>query len=185
LFGDNANEKAIKKYEFGLGVTSPSILHFSTHGFFSPQEISKSNGLTETNDHLVRSGLIMSNLTKNQLNLNENKDDGILSALEISQLDLSETELVVLSGCETGLGDVNTSEGLYGLSRAFKIAGAANIVQSLWQIPDYQTMELMRHFYTNLIINKLKPNVALKNAQNSMRSKKYEPYFWAGFLIVE
>lgn len=185
LFGDNANEKAIKKYEFGLGVTSPSILHFSTHGFFSPQEISKSNGLTETNDHLVRSGLIMSNPTKNQLNLNENKDDGILSALEISQLDLSETELVVLSGCETGLGDVNTSEGLYGLSRAFKIAGAANIVQSLWQIPDYQTMELMKHFYTNLIINKLKPNVALKNAQNSMRSKKYEPYFWAGFLIVE
>lgn len=185
LVGDNANESYIKKYEFGLGLTSPSLIHFSTHGFFFPQEKENNISFQENNDPLLRSGIIMSNPTNNQIKLSENRSDGFLTALEVSQLDLSNTDLVILSGCETGLGNVYTSEGVYGLRRAFKIAGVDKIILSLWQVPDYQTMELMNLFYINLISNKLKPKEALQNAQKTIRKKKYEPYYWAGFLIVE
>jgi CHAT domain-containing protein len=83
------------------------------------------------------------------------------------------------------LGIFIRQKGVYGLGRAFKIAGVNKIIMTLWQVPDYQTMELITLFYHNLLIRKLCPRKALHEAQKTMRLKKYEPYYWAGFIIVE
>jgi CHAT domain-containing protein len=91
--------------------------------------------------------------------------------------------LVVLSACETGLGDLKGNEGVYGLQRAFKMAGVKYIVMSLWQVPDAQTVELMEYFYKELLSgNDIRKAFAL--AQNKMKDK-YEPYYWAGFVLME
>ncbi|MBK6363895.1 MAG: CHAT domain-containing protein [Saprospiraceae bacterium] len=112
-------------------------------------------------------------------------DDGILTAYEISQLNLSNTELVVLSACVSGLGYVYGHEGIFGLQRAFKIAGVKNLIVSLWSIPDFQTKELMVLFYENWLIKKMTIRNSLKLAQETMRNQGYEPYYWAGFVLVE
>ncbi len=112
-------------------------------------------------------------------------EDGILTAYEISQMDLSNTELVVLSACETGLGDIKGNEGVYGLQRAFKIAGVKNIIMSLWQVPDYHTKELMIRFYKNWLEEKMDISAALLAAQNSLRAEGFEPFYWAGFVVLE
>lgn len=107
------------------------------------------------------------------------------SAYEISQLDLRHTDLVVLSACETGLGEIAGNEGVYGLQRAFKIAGAKHLVMSLWQVPDYQTQELMTIFYQKMLLERMSVRVALQAAQEEMRQRNYEPYYWAGFVLIE
>jgi CHAT domain-containing protein len=113
----------------------------------------------------------------------DSTDDGILTAYEISNLDLSEAKLVVMSACETGLGDIKGSEGVFGLQRAFKLAGAQNIIMSLWKVPDAQTKELMKSFYQNCFKG-LSVSDALRSAQLEM-SKKYPPYYWAAFKLLE
>ena len=135
---------------------------------------------------MLRSGLIFSGANKAWSNPNyesDSTDDGILTALEISNLDLSEAKLVVMSACETGLGDIKGSEGVFGLQRAFKLAGAKNIIMSLWKVPDAQTKELMKLFYENCF-NGLSVSDALRAAQKEM-SKKYPPYYWAAFKLLE
>ena len=112
-------------------------------------------------------------------------EDGILTAYEISQLNLKNTELVVLSACETGLGDIQGNEGVYGLQRAFKIAGVRNLIMSLWQVPDQQTSELMTTFYRYWLIKKKSIRESLKLAQNDLRKQGLEPFYWAGFVLVE
>jgi CHAT domain-containing protein len=112
-------------------------------------------------------------------------EDGILTAYVVSLIDLSVTELVVLSGCETGLGDIKGNEGVYGLQRAFRIAGAKNILMSLWQVPDFATQELMTLFYTNWIKEKMDLPEAFRKAQATMRAKRPNPVYWAGFVLVE
>ena len=113
----------------------------------------------------------------------EGTEDGIVTAYEIAQLNLSKTELVVLSACETGLGDVKGNEGVFGLQRAFKLAGVKKMIVSLWQVPDKETAELMRIFYGYWIKGKT-ISEALIQAQSDMR-KKYSPYYWAAFVLVE
>ncbi len=113
----------------------------------------------------------------------EGVEDGIATAYEISQLNLSNTDLVVLSACETALGDVKGSEGVFGLQRAFKMAGVKKMIVSLWQVPDKETAELMTAFYTcwmkgNTI------NHSFREAQAGMR-KKYPAFYWAAFVLVE
>ncbi|MFH2094835.1 MAG: CHAT domain-containing protein, partial [Bacteroidota bacterium] len=110
-------------------------------------------------------------------------EDGILTSQEVSKMDLSNTKLVVLSACETGLGEIKGSEGVYGLQRAFKIAGVEYIIMSLWQIPDEQTVELMDAFYTYWLKGD-DINTAFSKAQLEM-SEKYEPFFWAAFVLVK
>lgn len=137
---------------------------------------------------MLRSGLILAGANSNwnrELSNTDEKEDGILTAYEISTMDLSNTELVVLSACETGLGDIQGNEGVYGLQRAFKIAGVHHVLMSLWQVPDKQTSELMRLFYENWITHKMSIRDALYKAQNTMRRKGYEPYYWAGFVLME
>lgn len=110
-------------------------------------------------------------------------EDGILTAQEVSTMNLCKTDLVVLSACETGLGDIKGSEGVFGLQRAFKMAGVKNIIMSLWQVPDKETAEFMEFFYKNLVKEKEIKN-AFKKTQMTMR-KKYAPYYWAAFVLVE
>jgi tetratricopeptide (TPR) repeat protein len=191
--GQDASEEAFKA--LGRGEASPNIIHISTHGFFFPDPASATQTnfgnmepVFKTSDHpMIRSGLILAggNQAWKTGQPPANREDGILTAYEISQMDLSHTDLVVLSACETGLGEIEGNEGVYGLQRAFKIAGAKNLVMSLWQVPDYQTQELMTTLYRNMLEGKMPARQALLAAQDDMRRKRYEPYYWAGFVLVE
>ncbi len=176
-----------------LSGNSPQILHIATHGFFLPQTEKKKKdaGLVEAStfsladDPLLRSGLILSggNYAWSGKTPIEGVEDGIATAYEISQLNLSNTELVVLSACETALGDVKGSEGVFGLQRAFKMAGVKKMIVSLWQVPDKETAELMTSFYSYWMKGKT-INDAFTQAQAEMR-KKYSPFYWAAFVLVE
>ena len=176
---------------------SPRILHIATHGYFfpDPKEQSMSIGLSGQNepvfkksDHpMLRSGLIMAggNAAWQGKQTLEGREDGILTAYEISQMNLSNTELVVLSACETGLGDIQGNEGVYGLQRAFKIAGVKYLIMSLWQVPDKQTSMLMTTFYRKWLEDKLSIPQAFHAAQKELREMGFDPYQWAGFVLVE
>ncbi len=193
IFEDrNATEESIKQLD---GRTTPFILHLATHGFFFPDpEIEMSNEFLiegkskvfKTSDNpMMRSGLVFSGANKSwgKVNDNQSGDDGILTASEISNLDLSACELVVLSACETGLGEVKGSEGVFGLQRAFKMAGVENIIMSLWKVPDTQTAELFDIFYSECFAGKT-IHEAFHSAQAKMKAK-YSPYYWAGFVLLE
>lgn len=188
--GYRATEEAFKN--IGNNDTSPRILHIATHGYFfsDPDNGSdESEPIFKKSDHpMIRSGLIMAGgnyAWQTGTALGPHMEDGVLTAHEISQLNLSNTELVVLSACETGLGDIKGNEGVYGLQRAFKIAGAKYLIMSLWQVPDYQTHELMTTFYSFWIGQKMTIPKAFQAAQNEMRVKYRDPYFWAGFILYE
>lgn len=111
------------------------------------------------------------------------KEDGILTAYEIAHIDLGSTDLLVLSACETALGDLQRNEGVIGLQRASKMAGVKQLIVSLWRVPDKLTAELMTLFYHNWLSGQSTRD-ALRSAQLNMR-KKYPPYFWAAFVLVE
>ncbi|QYS89626.1 CHAT domain-containing protein [Flavobacterium davisii] len=134
---------------------------------------------------MMRSGLLFAgaNNSWRKTNNETNADDGILTAKEIANLDLSNCKLVVLSACETGLGQINGSEGVFGLQRAFKMAGVQNIIMSLWKVPDVQTAELFGIFYA-ACFNGKSIQEAFNEAQNKMK-EKYSPYYWAGFVLLE
>lgn len=167
FLGVTATEKNVKKVE------SPLVLHIASHGYFIENNGSNINPF-------IRSGIIFSGVNSNYNNIS---DDGILTALEAANLNLSETKLVVLSACETGLGDVRNGEGVYGLQRAFTIAGAENLIMSLWKVDDSVTSELMIHFYqawsTGHSIGE-----AFKMAQTKVRSKNENPYYWGAFILL-
>lgn len=173
------------------------LIHIATHGFFlshddliknefEPTGMDLLNPIRSTEHPMIRSGLILASANNawSGKNAPGRKEDGILTAYEISQLDLSKTELVVLSACDTGLGAIEGNEGVYGLQRAFKMAGVKYIMMSLWPIPDLETQELMTLFYKNWIKGDA-IRAALWNAQQQMRQKYPNPYYWAGFILVE
>jgi tetratricopeptide (TPR) repeat protein len=195
LTENEAIEESVKKIS---GNSSPDILHIATHGFFFPDAIKNSdkNGLIREGDlsapafkvsenPLMRSGLAFAGANHSWAgeDIPFDLDDGILTAYEVSNMYLPNTELVVLSACETGLGEIKGSEGVYGLQRSFKIAGADYILMSLWQIPDYQTYELMGIFYENCF-NAMTIKDGFRTAQQIMR-KKYDPFYWAAFVLIE
>lgn len=196
-FGSSGSEEIFK----GIGdekMVSPDIIHLATHGYFfqNPKEELNEIGDKVLAEHfvkisekpMVRSGLILAGANyawQNGRPFKQNQEDGILTAYEISQLNLRNTKLVILSACETGLGFIEGNEGVYGLQRAFKIAGVKNILMSLWQVPDKQTSELMQLFYKNWVDKKLSIRDSLTAAQNTLRKKGLEPYYWAGFVLME
>ena len=113
----------------------------------------------------------------------EGVEDGVVTAYEIAQLNLGRTALVSLSACETGLGDIQGSEGVFGLQRSFKMAGVNKMLVSLWQVPDRETVELMTSFYSYWLGGK-SISASFYQAQGEMR-RKYPPYYWAAFVLVE
>jgi CHAT domain-containing protein len=188
-----ATEETIKELD---GKTTPYLLHLATHGFFFPdpkQELPRENLLSDhkseifktAEDPMMRSGLLFAGANKywGKPAQNLTSDDGILTASEISNLDLSACQLVVMSACETGLGQINGSEGVFGLQRAFKMAGVKNIIMSLWRVPDAQTAELFDIFYNECLSGKT-IHKAFQLAQAKMKIK-YPPYYWAGFVLLE
>jgi len=112
-------------------------------------------------------------------------EDGILTAYEVTHLDLNNTKLVVLSACNTGLGDLHDTEGVLGLQSAFKLAGVNHVVASLWKVNDKATKELMVAFYKNLLNKKQDVATALRNAKAEMRHLGAKPNNWAGFILIK
>ncbi|MBW8048804.1 MAG: tetratricopeptide repeat protein [Cytophagales bacterium] len=179
-------------------VTNPKVLHIATHGFFNKD----SDDETQDNP-LLNAGLMLAGasttLNKSSLPAESlvqagssirhssfvihNLEDGILTAYEAMNLNLDKTDLVVLSACETALGEVRNGEGVYGLQRAFIIAGAQAIIMSLWKVNDVTTRELMITFYKNWVSSGNKQD-AFKKAQLSLKEKYKFPYYWGAFVMI-
>jgi CHAT domain-containing protein len=184
----NASEDNFKNLS---GENAPKILHIATHGFyFPPTKTKPTNFITEDKNTpkdfpLLRSGLVLSGVNNywGKDTLLENKEDGIVTAQEISTLNLLNTDLVVLSACQTALGDINGSEGVYGLQRAFKMAGVKKLLMSLWEVPDAETAELMQLFYSNVFKGETY-YTAFRKAQLALKAKYKDPTKWAGFVLV-
>ena len=191
FLGHQATEESFK--QLGQNEPAPQILHLATHGFFYPLpedfvSNSSASAFKTSGNPMIRSGLIMAggnHAWKTGKPLQPDMEDGILTAYEVSQVNLSNTELVVLSACETGLGDIEGNEGVYGLQRAFRVAGAKNLIMSLWNVPDEQTQEMMVMFYGYWLNEGMELREAFRKAQQEMR-KKYSPhYYWAAFVLIE
>jgi len=189
LNGKKATETSFKK--IGTNTPSPRILHLATHGYFFPDPKKDAKTGFRASEHpLIRSGLILAgaNHAWRGGNVPAGQEDGILTAYEIAQMDLSNTELVVLSACNTGLGDIEGNEGVYGLQRAFKMAGAKYILMSLWSVDDKKTYEFMTRFYELYQTEGKSIPEAYQMTQNEMRKKyalPFNPRNWAGFVLVQ
>ena len=172
----------------------PQFLHLATHGFFLPPQPEKPNNdqnqgnlsldnqtpvFSTAENPLLRSGLALAGFNQRD----SGDEDGVLTALEVTGLNLRGTKLVVTSACETGLGDVQAGEGIYGLRRAFTLAGAQSQLMSLWKVSDEGTKDLMVEYYTR-IQNGEARGEALRQVQLEMlRSEdRSHPFYWAAFI---
>lgn len=181
LTGANATEASLKQ------VTAPKILHIATHGFFLTNQSSEANvkdtrainAKAKIENPLLRSGLALAGANVRKAD----GEDGILTALEASGLNLWGTKLVTLSACDTGIGEVKTGEGVYGLRRAFVLAGTESLVMSLWPVSDLVTRELMTGYYKGLKQG-LGRGEALRQVQLRMlkRKSREHPFYWASFI---
>lgn len=153
-------------------VSSPAILHIATHGFFVEDFASLVNPM-------IRSGLVMAGVRQRD---KDQREDGILTAYEATNLNLENTSLVVLSACDTGLGEIRNGEGVYGLQRAIIVAGANNLMMSLWKVDDEATALLMGEFYDNWLNGENQS--AFRKAQMVLRQKYPDPYYWGAFIML-
>lgn len=183
--GMDANEYKLKNLE------SPTVLHLATHGFFLKDAQIKHNSDFDnsiTENPLMRSMLFLAG-SKHSLNNNDSlnlinmEEDGILTAYEAQNLNLQNTEMVVLAACETGLGEIKNGEGVYGLQRAFLQAGAKSVMMSLWKINDKATKDMMLSFYKNWLSGKTR-NEAFRLAKKEIKKKYKYPYYWASFVLI-
>lgn len=162
--GEKASESVLKQSN------SPTVLHIASHGFFSTNSYE---------DPMFSSGLMLTSY-RNDNQVEE--DDGRLTGYEAMNLSLEATDLVVLSACETGVGNIKVGEGVYGLQRAFKVAGAKNIIISLWLADDWTTQSLMKEFY-HLWLSEGNRRHAFRLAQQKMKDKYAHPYYWGAFVM--
>ena len=187
-----ANEESFK----ALSGSEQAIIHIATHGFFWQKDsaaqykyfASMNEDYALRNiDPMRRCGLLFAGaniaLQGKSASLPEGVQDGVLTAQEISLMDLSNTKLVVLSACETGVGELN-GDGVFGLQRAFKKAGVETLIMSLWRVSDQATQLLMTEFYKNWTSGQDK-HTAFRNAQNTVRQRYEEPTYWAGFIMLD
>ena len=173
-------------------IKGPALLHIATHGYFLKDVDSKGSAfginIENANDNpLLRSGIILAGgaatVGGSRIPNLQSNDNGILTAYEAMSLNLEGTDLVILSACETGLGDVKAGEGVYGLQRAFLVAGADALIMSLWKVDDAATQMLMTNFYQNWakLGNKQK---AFKQAQLQLMAKYKDPHYWGAFVMM-
>jgi tetratricopeptide (TPR) repeat protein len=184
---------------------SPLVLHIATHGFFFPDQGSRAEDLSRSSargplrellrlvtnppdnsfeNPLHRSGLALAGANRTlrgEGGLPPEAEDGILTAEDVTAMNLGGTELVVLSACETGLGKIIVGEGVFGLQRAFTLAGAKTLIMSLWKVPDRQTQELMVDFYRRLLAGVPRAE-ALRQAKLTLKEKYPHPLYWAAFI---
>jgi hypothetical protein len=189
--GSDATESRVKS------LVGPEIVHVATHGFFLPADRGDAaaekaaralvfdSGIEEigaprVEDPLLRSGLALAGANRRM----SGDEDGVLTALEAASIDLVGTQLVVMSACETGLGDVENGEGVYGLRRARVLAGAQTQVMSLWKVDDAATRDLMIDFYGRLTKKGKGRGESLRAAQLALAKDKKtkHPYYWAAFV---
>ncbi len=196
LTTDEATENAVKQVE------APRILHIATHGFFltdvePPAVEGRGIGVVASDgtlpntlprvsvaveNPLLRSGLALAGFNRRR----SGNEDGVFTALEASSLNLLGTQLVVLSACDTGLGDITNGEGVYGLRRAFAMAGAESQLMSLWQVSDFGTQSLMARYYEKLTAG-MGRSEALRAVQLEMLEsggEYHHPYYWAAFILA-
>ena len=196
--GSDATETSVK----AMSGHVPHILHMATHGFyFTPQQAAQQQQLwflahderqrsSGEDKALARSGLLFAGANKalQGQDMPMDADDGVLTAQEISRLDLRGIDLVVLSACKTGRGDIRQGEGVFGLQRGFKKAGVQTIVMSLWEVADEATQILMTTFYNHLLEGQSKRE-AFRGAQRYLRSidngRFDHPEFWAAFVLLD
>ena len=203
LFTDSIGTETSFK---ALGGKKTSIIHIGTHGFFNDKKKENKDDRLQLlgmdyqprvieDDALTRSGLYFAGADNVRLNgpsaVPDSIDDGRLTAAEITQLDLRGLDMVVLSACQTGLGEI-TGDGVFGLQRGFKKAGAQTIVMSLWKVDDDATTEFMTTFFDNMKIDRdghpLNKHEAFKEAQNKLKQDKdkySDPYCWAAFVMLD
>ena len=187
LTESNATENAIKQ------VNAPEILHIATHGFFledlkevAPPTLGSSFNTSipqapsnKLENPLLRSGLALAGFNPRK----SGDEDGVMTALEIANLSLGGTKLVVLSACDTGVGDVNVGEGVYGLRRALSLAGSESQVISLWQVDDFGTKDLMVKYYQRVLNNEGRSEALRQTQLEILATEEYQhPYYWASFI---
>jgi tetratricopeptide (TPR) repeat protein len=183
----------------------PRILHLATHGFFLADEEagqgSRGSGAMGSNpddatgrprvrDPLLRSGIALAGANRTLGVPDVEASEGIVTAEKILGLRLTGTDMVVLSACETGLGEVRSGEGVFGLRRSFSQAGARSLVMSLWPVPDRETQELMVEFYRNVVTGAMNRCQALRQSmlrQMRIVKERYgeaNPFFWGAFVFM-
>ena len=133
---------------------------------------------------MLRSGLLFAGAQNTSNGEYTGLENGWLNAYEASFLNLRGTELVVLSACETGRGEIINGKGVYGLQRAIRIAGAESIIMSMWKVSDVATQKLMTYFYEFWIKNKLSKREALTKAQNKLKIEYPAPFYWGAFILI-
>ena len=182
-----------------LAGSSTDIIHLATHGFFWSEDdaqkrdyvtfLNPSNRSSQSNEDkaLMRSGLFFSgaNIGLKGETLPDDVEDGVLTALELSNMNLGNVDMVVMSACESGLGETS-GEGVFGLQRGFKLAGANTLLMTLWKVDDTATQILMTEFYQNYLSGKSKQE-SLRLAQKSLRDNPeyYDPQYWAAFILLD
>lgn len=183
----SAKEDAVKK------INQPDVLHIATHGFFlanvnkNKEKIFGIEADKAKEMPMLRSGLMFAGAEATVQNIKSTEisteSNGIFTAYEAMNLNLNNTKLVVLSACETGLGEIKSGEGVYGLQRAFQIAGTETLVMSLWKVADEQTQELMTLFYQKWL-NSNNKHASFIEAQKELKKKYPQPYYWSAFVLV-
>jgi CHAT domain-containing protein len=185
LVGSKASEDLFKKESVGK-----RMIHLATHGYFVQADCvpGAKGGSVGGENPLLQSGLLLAGANLHGAGAREaGAEDGILTALEVSSLDLRGTDRVVLSACETGLGKVEQGEGVYGLRRAFQMAGARTVVSSLWQVPDLESMKFMKSLYSmkSQTYPELMQKVALQRISEArLRGRSTHPFTWGAFVAT-
>ena len=181
--GTEASEDAIKKAD------NYTLLHIATHGFFDEEEkkVTDRFSLFEEDNPLERSGLLAKgggDVLLGASDKNYNLEDGILTAYEAMNLNFDNTELIVLSACETGRGEIKQGEGVFGLQRSFLVAGADAMIMSLFQVSDEVTEKLMTEFYKQWIEQKKEKREAFNLAQKAVKAEFKDPIYWGAFIMI-
>jgi len=181
-----ATEDQIKKLD------NPKVFHIATHGFYSPTiSVDGSDATLSQNqaaivsNPLLKTGLLLRGAGDllDKTSFNFNMEDGILTAYEAMNLNLDQTDLVILSACETGLGDLQVGEGVYGLQRAFIVAGARTLIMSMFKVSDEATRKLMVTFYKKWLETG-KKRESFVAAKKELRNEFKEPIFWGAFIMI-